>query len=140
MPTEPDPVAPGLFRLGADGAATLLGGRCLPCGRTEFPRPAVCPRCLEPMEEIAIGGHGTVYSYTIVRTRAPLGLPEPYAVAYVDLDGSGARVFALFDPAAVADLRIGARVQLEVVVLGHDGRSRPCLRPVFTPAPERSHA
>jgi uncharacterized OB-fold protein len=82
-----------------------------------------------------VGNGGRIHSFTTVRTKAPLGLPEPYAVGFVDLERetgeAGLRVFSLFDPESTDDLRIGARVTLQVAPLGHNGRGEPRLRPFF---------
>ncbi len=127
------PVLPGIFRARGDaGAAVLLGGHCARCARHYFPRPALCPRCLGAIAEVELGASGRIYSYTVVRTKAPLGLPQPYAVGYVDLDGCALRVFGLLDATPIERLRIGMAVRLQVAPVGHDGGGRPCLRPCFT--------
>ena len=79
-----------------------------------------------------LGSRGRIYSFTVVRTKPPLGLPRPYAVGYVDLDGSGLRIFSLLDPAQVERFRIGAPVRLAARPLGEDGHGNPRLRPYFT--------
>lgn len=118
------------------GQPSLLGGSCPSCRVRYFPRPSRCRRCLGPVEESSVGAEGTVYSFTVIRTRAPLGLPEPYAIGYVDLKESGLRVFCLLDPQAVEEVRIGVPVRLAVGALGHDVHGASCLRPYFTaPAP-----
>lgn len=150
MTTNPEPLAIGelalpavaadLFVLGdaqsATQSATLLGGHCPSCRSSHYPWAERCPSCLGALERRPIGGSGRLYSYTVVRTKAPFGLPEPYAVGYVDLDDSGLRVFALFDPARIAALELGGRVELAVRPLGTDNAGAPCLRPVFHPASE----
>jgi len=128
------PVAPGIFGRKAEGSPyELVGGACSTCGGRFFPRPARCPTCLEPVEEVSLGCRGTLYSFTVVRVRPPLGLPQPYGVGYVGLEGNGLRVFSLFDPARLDDLRIGGPVRLDVGPVGHDGSGNACLRPFFTP-------
>jgi len=129
------PVAPGIFVVpsGEGSQPRLIGGSCPSCEKHYFPRPKYCPSCLGPVEEADLGSTGTVYSFTVVRTRAPLGLPEPYGIGYVDLDGTGLRVFCLFDPACIDDLQAGLQVRLAVGQLGHDGRGTPRMRPFFTP-------
>jgi uncharacterized OB-fold protein len=72
----------------------------------------------------------------VVRIKAPLGLPEPYALGLVDLDESGLRVFGLLDPAAVDRYRIGLPVRLTVAPMGTNVQGTPCLRPFFTPMPD----
>ncbi|MFO1401407.1 MAG: OB-fold domain-containing protein [Steroidobacteraceae bacterium] len=131
------PFMPGIFRLDPDGAAELIGSHCTPCARSQFPAATLCPACLAPTQARSLGAHGHVYTYTVVRTKPPLGLPAPYAVGYVDLVGCDLRVFALLDAAEPERLRIGAPVRLQVAALGHDGHGNACLRPLFSPQPDR---
>jgi uncharacterized OB-fold protein len=128
------PVATGIFTLPPyeQNPPQLIGGLCASCAQYYFPRPYYCKGCLEPTEEALLGSEGTIYSYTVVRTKAPLGLPTPYAVGYVDLKGSSLRIFTLLDPRAIEDLKVGQSVHLVVEPLGHDGQGSPCLRPYFT--------
>jgi uncharacterized protein len=128
----PPSAVPGVFGVAA-GRLTLLGGGCPSCGRVDFPRPSYCRTCLEPVEERPVGGEGTVYSFTVVRTKAPLGLPEPYGIGYVDLADTGLRVFCLFAPDELASLQVGLPVRLEAAPLGHDGRGCARTRPYFRP-------
>ncbi len=131
------PMLPGIFTLPPyeEMPPILLGGYCTRCDRYFFPRPRYCPGCLDVPKTRGVGNRGRIHSFTTVRTKAPLGLPQPYAVGYVDLDlktgGAGLRVFSLFDPASTDTLRIGAPVILDVAPLGHDSRGEPCLRPFF---------
>ena len=129
------PVASGIFTLPPYDKAppTLLGGYCQECDKRYFPRPKYCPGCLGLIKETAVGSTGTIYSYTIVRIKPPLGFPSPYSVVYVDLAESGLRVFGLFDPEAIDQLRIGLEVGLAVKPLGDNGKGEPRLRPYFTP-------
>lgn len=128
------PMAPGIFTLPPydQGLPQLLGGLCPDCDKYYFPRPKYCPCCLGAVDETSLGSEGTIYSYTVVRTKPPLGLPQPYSVGYVDVVPSGLRVFCLLDPAAIKQLRVGLLVRLSVGPLGHDGRGEPRLRPYFT--------
>lgn len=129
------PVAPGIFRLDETGLEpVLLGGACGPCGQRFFPRPPVCPTCLGEVRESELGSCGTLYSYTVVRVKPPFGLPQPYAVAYVDLADCGLRVFSLLDADTIDRFTIGQALKLAVGVLGNDGDGGPCLRPYFTQA------
>ena len=111
----------------------LLGGVCSSCKQYFFPRIPYCRICFKPTEEAVLGSQGVLYSYTVIRTKAPLGLPTPYGVGYVDLAGSHLRVFCLLDPEAVEKFQVGLAVQLAVKPLGLDERGSPCLRPYFTP-------
>ena len=130
------PVARGIFTLPPydQAAPSLLGGLCSACDRRYFPRPRYCPACLGPTEEIVLGSEGKIYSYTVVRIKAPLGLPTPYSVGYIDLEETvGLRIFCLIDPGAIDQLRVGLRMRLAVGPLGNNVDGSPCLRPFFTP-------
>jgi len=129
------PVAPGIFTLPPYDQIQpkLLGGFCPACNRYYFPRPRYCRSCLGQTEETPLSSKGVIYSFTVIRRKPPLGLPEPYSVGYVDLEESGLRVFSLLDPESIDQLRIGLKVRLVVEPLGHDGHGSPRLRPYFTP-------
>jgi len=129
------PVAPGIFTMPSHdaGLPALLGGYCSRCDRRFFPRPIYCPQCLGPVEERPIGSGGRIHVFTVVRIKPPLGLPQPYAVGYIDMKESGLRIFCLLDPLKVDRLEVGQEVALAVGVLGHDGKGNPRLRPYFTP-------
>ena len=129
------PVVPGIFTLPPYGDAppALLGGFCRECNQYYFPRPKYCRCCLKPVEESPVGSQGTLYSFTVIRKKAPFGLPLPYGAGFVDLEKTGLRIFCLLDPGAVDQLRIGLPVQLAVAPLGINSSGEPCLRPYFTP-------
>ena len=129
------PVVPGIFTLPPYDQIQpkLLGGFCPTCHRYYFPRPKYCRGCLGQTEETPLSSKGVIYSFTVVRRKPPLGLPEPYSVGYIDLAENGLRIFCLLDPTAIGQLRVGMQVQLAVKPLGHDVRGEPCLRPYFTP-------
>ena len=112
---------------------TLLGGHCPECDRSYFPRSKYCRHCLGEVRETDIGRTGSLYSYTVVRTKPPWGLPSPYSVVYVDLNESKLRVFGLFDPLAIDQLQIGLEVELWVKPLGQNSQGELCLRPYFSP-------
>jgi uncharacterized OB-fold protein len=99
-----------------DGAAVLVGGRCLACGAAWFPFRPVCPSCAAPdAERHSVGAAGTLYSYSTVHISSTH--PTPYTLGYVDLDG-GVRVLAKID-AESGPLDLDARCRLQV---GDHGR------------------
>lgn len=102
------PVREGLLRTDPPG---LIGSQCAGCGTRVFPSRDFCPACDsgQAPEGITLSGHGSVFSYTVVR-QAPGGRPTPYVLAYVDLD-EGVRVMAQVDHPP-EDMRIGLRVGL----------------------------
>jgi uncharacterized OB-fold protein len=107
------------------------------CDRKMFPKPVVCPYCLEPVISVGLSQEGSIYAYTVVRVKPPFGLPQPYAVGYVDLMEENLRVFTLFDPSRIDDLRIGAAVVLRIEPLGVNRDGLECLRYFFTPKDRR---
>jgi uncharacterized OB-fold protein len=123
---------------GENSRPVLLAGFCQNCDRRFFPKPKICPDCLGDVDLVELGSCGTIYSFTIVRTKPPMGLPQPYAVGYIDI--AGLRIFSLLDPGRVGDLHIGQRVLLAVKQLGLDVQGKPCLRPYFTPGSEEANA
>lgn len=130
----PPSVFPNLFELldAAGPTYGLVGGYCPSCARHSFPLTERCCACRGELARTIIGHQGTVYSYTVVRTKAPFGLPEPYAVGYVDLAETSLRVFSLLDPEDIDGLAVGAPVQLVVKTIGVDAAGRTCLRPMFS--------
>jgi uncharacterized protein len=132
------PVASGVFTLPpyVEEPPRLLGGACEAGHGPFFPRPAYCPRCLGSVTEADLGTFGTIYSYTVVRTRPPLGFPQPYSVGYIDLEDAPLRIFCLLDPSCIDRLAIGKRVRLGVEPFGDDGSGEALLRPIFTLAEE----
>ncbi|MCK5096943.1 MAG: OB-fold domain-containing protein [Desulfobacteraceae bacterium] len=113
----------------------LLGGFCSGCNDYYFPKPGYCPKCLGNIQTRPIGSKGTIYSFTVVRTPPLFDLPSPYGIGYIDLMGTGLRVFGLFDPQVLDQLKIGASVVLSVKTLGKDRQGSPRLRPCFTLEP-----
>ena len=134
------PIMPGIFTMPPydDGPPSLLGAFCPTCRTYYFPRTKYCRTCLSPLSGARVGSEGTIYSFTVVRKKAPLGLPMPYGAGFIDLKESGLRIFCLLDPVALDKLRIGLPVRLSVGTLGHDGKGSPCLRPYFTPMPVKN--
>lgn len=102
------------------------------CDRYHFPLQERCPQCLSQTNRADIGRRATIYSVTTIRTKAPLGLPSPYSVAYVDMYDAPLRIFALMDPKDAGAYHIGQEVELSVGPLGVNNNNEPCLRPYFT--------
>lgn len=129
-PTALPPELSGAYRVldGADGRVALLAGRRGPEGALTFPRRAWSADAPEPVE---VAATGRVYAHTLVCVKPPYGLPTPYAVGYVDIDGTGLRVFGLFDPQSLDALAPGLRVELVARHLGVGNDGKDCLRPVF---------
>lgn len=129
------PIVNGLFTLppyGKEGPH-LIGGFCAQCNRKFFPSPFVCPYCLSELKKVLLSNHGTLYSFTVVRVKAPFGLPLPYCLGYVDLREDGLRILSLIDPKRIEDLEIGMNLELHVKEIGDDGKGNPSIRYMFTP-------
>ena len=124
----------GVFTLPTENGASpmLLGGYCQKCCQYFFPQPKFCRECLSEVSEVSLNSVGTLHSFAVVRTKPPFGLPEPYAVGYVDLDQYDLRIFALLDPLQVEALAIGRSLKLMVGQIGQNIDGQDCLRPYFT--------
>ena len=115
------PVEPGFFTIPDDlaEAPRLLGSRCRQCSEVFFPRRVVCASCLEkPLEDVELGPHGTLYTFTWVHLplfgalRAEAG---SYGVGQVDLD-DGPRVQAVL-ACERKELAIGMDLELQLETL-----------------------
>ncbi len=137
--TERPPVAESIFAPSKDGFE-LVGAWCEDCDKYFFPTREHCSSCHGHTVQTGLGSHGTVYSFTIVRTKPPFGLSQPYGVAYIDLEACSLRVFGLLDPQQLEKIHIGAPVRLLVGPMGVNNADQPCLRPFFKllPTPNES--
>lgn len=127
---ELPPVAEHIFAPSKDGFE-LVGAYCEDCDKYFFPTREHCSSCHGSTVQTGLGSHGVVYSFTIVRTKPPFGLPQPYGVAYIDLCGCPLRVFGLLDPQQLEKIHIGTQVCLFVGPMGVNNAKQPCLRPFF---------
>jgi len=70
----------------------IFGMKCVSCGTVSYPKHAVCPNCRgEKFEDVAIGGEGTVLTYTDVYALAIEYETRYLRLAIVELD-DGVRV------------------------------------------------
>jgi uncharacterized OB-fold protein len=100
----PDPTTRPFWDAAAEGR--FLVGRCKDTGRHFFPPRGVSPFTLSPnVELVEASGQGSVYSYTVMRTR------EPYIPAMVEL-AEGPRIFTNLVDVAPGAVRIGMAVKL----------------------------
>jgi uncharacterized OB-fold protein len=132
------PVVSNIFAPSTEdpGRFELIGGHCDACDDYSFPKAEHCYHCHADTRKISLGTDGVIYSFTVVRTKPPLGLPQPYAVAYIDLENVPLRVFCLLDPEQIGNTVIGAKVRLSVGPLGTNNAGQDCLRPFFQLLPE----
>lgn len=102
----------------------LLVKHCTGCGRNHFYPRAICPHCFSPATEWHESrGQGAIYSFSVMRR-----VPQPYAIAYVQLDDGVTAMSNIVDCDLNA-LAIGQRVKVAFVAT--DGAVTV---PVFVPA------
>lgn len=125
------PAVEGWFTLDP-AAPRLLGTRCRACGAIFFPREtAFCrnPGCAgTELDEVALSGRGTLWSYTDNRYAPPAPYVaadpfEPYAVAAVELADEKLVVLGQVAPGVrVEDLEVGMEMELALGTLYSDER------------------
>lgn len=110
------------FAAAAEGR--LLVKHCNACGENHFYPRAICPHCFSADTEWRESrGEGQIYSFSVMRR-----VPQPYALAYVQLD-DGVTVMTNIVDCDLDALKIGQRVK--VSFRQTDG---PVTIPVFEPA------
>ena len=122
------PAIDGWFTSGTEPA--LLGSRCTRCATVFFPRlGGFCrnPSCSgEELETLELSRRGTVWSYTDAQYQPPPPyIPrsesyEPFAITAVELPEGLVVLGQVADGYGVADLRVGAEVELVVEPLYSD--------------------
>lgn len=134
------PVQAGLFNYSlTEGQRPVLkGNRCTQCGKTFFPKRAVCPVCFVSgrMEDIELERQGVIYASTVVRVSSPTGIKAPYAYGYVDLPANQLRVFALFTGADPDSFVPGRKVELVLEPIGKDPEGNTVIGYKFKPVTE----
>ena len=105
---------------------TLLANSCKICGRSFFPKRALCPYCFDQgeMENVTLSRRGIIYASTVVRIPSPTGIEAPYAYGYVDIPVNNIRVFALFtgdDPTSFIPNR-EVELVVEPIRTNHEGQ------------------
>ena len=122
------PAVEGWFTTGDEPA--LLGSRCTACGTVFFPKESgFCrnPACSgDSFEEVQLSRRGRVWSYTDAQYQPPapyIASTDPYvpfALAAVELPEGLVVLGQVADGFGVADLRVGAEVELVVERLYDD--------------------
>lgn len=104
--------------------------RCARCGHYEFPPKPRCSACLaDALEWVKVSGHGTVFSFAIMRESFMKAFEPPYVVAQVELEEQpGLLVMTNIVDADVADVRIG-----QLVEVTFEDRSPDVTIPQFRP-------
>ena len=105
-------------------AGELRYQRCHSCGLSNFPPTEHCRQCLSGgLRWARSGGHGEVYSWTVVHRPVTTEFDPPYAPAIVTLD-EGYQMLTNVVGVAPDDLAIGMRVQVQFHAVG-DGVTLP---------------
>ena len=100
----------------------MVGEVCPHCSAKLFPPRDVCPHCGGPAKvRYAMGGRGTVYSYSRVMA-APEGFDNgaPYYVALVAME-EGPLITAQLTDIDPDDVRIGLPVEMVTRVMRQEG-------------------
>lgn len=126
------------FTTGAEPA--LVGSRCGSCGTVAFPRETTfCknPACAgDEFADVELSRRGRVWSYTDAQYQPPAPyVPrtepyEPFALAAVELPEGLVVLGQVADGFGVADLRVGAEVELvvEPLYVDDEGEERTVWR------------
>ncbi len=95
----------------------LVIPRCTSCGTFRFPPSPFCASCSsQDLEWVEHDGHGTIYSFTIVRHAVIPDVRDalPFVAAVVELPNTnGCRVVGNVVGAAPESVRIGQEVNLD---------------------------
>lgn len=120
----PDVDSQGHWSSLASGALALQ--RCTQCAVWQFPPLECCRHCAGALVLAPVSGAGTIHSFIVEHHKVVPGFDalRPYAIALVALDEAPhARVPGRIVGAKPEDVRVGARVQAEIVPLaGGDHR------------------
>lgn len=110
-----------------DGAANgkLMVNYCNACGAPHhYPRP-ICPHCGSDKTEFReASGKGRIYSFSVMRT-----VPDPYAIAYVTLEGTDISMMTNIVNCDFDALHIGQEVKVAFAETEGDGPSVPVFEP-----------
>ncbi len=109
-------------------AATLgkfLIKTCKSCNQPHWYPRSLCPFCFGETEWTEASGNGTIYSLSVMQR----GNPNPYCIAYVQLD-EGVTMMTQIVDCDLAALKIGQKVKL--VFKPTEGEGSPPV-PMFTP-------
>jgi uncharacterized protein len=98
---------------------TFLLTRCAACAAVRWYPRSRCPECgVAEAESFPASGHGTVYSFTVVRRAGgAFAVAVPYVVAYVELL-EGPRILTNIIGCNPDEVRIGQQVTLRFVPAG----------------------
>jgi uncharacterized OB-fold protein len=109
---------PARFEVHGAAGATLIGTSCTRCETTAFGAQRACLACASnDVERVAVDGHGTVLTYSIIhRPAKDWWGSTPYVVAEVETDDHVVVVAAMVD-ISPEEVVVGARVELRCVLV-----------------------
>lgn len=104
----------GLFVV-ENGAAILLGNRCLTCGRVHFPKHAYCAKCGgDALETLKLSRSGKIGAFSYIdRQPADAFIRAPYMQAEIEMP-EGVSVFTVIDAGSEDELAIGMTAEAAI--------------------------
>lgn len=92
----------------------LVVQRCKACGDERHPPSPCCRKCRShDLEMRDTAGTGVVYTFSVVHQQYIPGMPEPYVVASIELDGTpGLRVVSNLIGIEPSEVRVGLPVEV----------------------------
>ena len=113
--TEPSITARAFFEKARGGQLTAI--RCGSCGELSMPPKELCPHChAHSWQPVALGGDGTIASFTVIRVapRAHAG-EVPYAIAVVKLK-EGVSILGRIVDITLEKLAVGLPVRFRPLI------------------------
>ena len=130
----PDADSRGHWEATAEGRLALR--RCQECGWWAHPPLERCRRCAGLTAYEAVGGEGTLHSFTVIHRAAVPGFGDqvPYVVGLVDLDEQGGlRLAARIEGVGAGQVHVGQRVRARIVAHPGGEFHVPVFSPVVSP-------
>ncbi len=92
----------------------LVVQRCTKCHAERHPPAPCCKSCgSHELDVRDTAGTGVVYTYTVVHQKLIPGMPEPYVVASIELDGTdGLRIVSNVVDIDPSKVRVGMEVEV----------------------------
>ncbi len=105
----------------------VVGSKCKKCGKMYFPQKSICEVCFEAgtLETHPLAKRGKIISFSISH-QSTLGIPTPYAFAYLHLD-DGIILYSILKDWEPAEEKLGVGVEVEqcLDVIRHDYNGNP---------------
>jgi len=102
----------------------IVGTRCDKCKKVYVPPRGFCEECFVPATEwVEVDNVGEIYSFTFGPRKLSAGLPEPFIIAYVRLNGADTCIANFVKDIDMSDLNklkeelfVGKKVQVKYEV------------------------